>query len=391
MPLRILTRPGLHTTGFYVAYFMAMGAHLPFWPLWLRDWGLSPAEAGAFTAIGMGVRVVAGILIPAIADRLDARRHTIVVCTLVCVALFPAHLWIQREATLLAATLVVGAMMAGIGPIGEALGAAAARAHDFAYAQSRGLGSLGFLAANLAIGTLVISAGAEIVLWWIVACLILSIALIVRHPGGRRVQGQIPPKMREIGRLVVNPVFAIFLVTVAMTQASHAVFYAFGSIHWQALGLSEGAIGGLWAVSVATEIVFMVTIGTWTIQVLGPVRALALSGLAGVLRWGAMMLDPVGLLLWPLQGLHALTFAIGHLAAMAFISRAIPARFGASAQGAMGAMAVGLVLALAMALAAWVYPTLGGRTYGIGVALSALGLGFCALLGRRWRGETLAV
>ena len=50
---------------------------------------------------------------------------------------------------LLAATLAVGAALAGIGPIAEALGVAAARRHGFAYAQARGLGSLGFLAANL--------------------------------------------------------------------------------------------------------------------------------------------------------------------------------------------------------------------------------------------------
>ena len=43
------------------------------------------------------------------------------------VALFLAHLGIERKGVLLAATLAVGATMAGIGPIAEALGVAAAR------------------------------------------------------------------------------------------------------------------------------------------------------------------------------------------------------------------------------------------------------------------------
>ena len=95
--------------------------------------------------------------------------------------------------------------------------------------------------------------------------------------------------------------------------------------------------------------------------------------------------------LWPLTGLHALTFAIGHLGAMAFISQAIQPRYGAAAQGAAAAMSAGLVLALGMAAAAVVYPVLGGLTYGIGVLMSAVGLGICWHLGRVWHGEELAV
>lgn len=113
---------------------------------------------------------------------------------------------------------------------------------------------------------------------------------------------------------------------------------------------------------------------------------MALSAAVGVLRWGAMMFDPVGWALWPLQGLHALTFGAGHLGAMAFISEAVPARFGAAAQGAVGSMAVGLLMALGMAGGAALYPALGGATYGIGAVMSAAGLGLSLLLIRRWRG-----
>jgi PPP family 3-phenylpropionic acid transporter len=388
---RLLTRPGLHTTGFYVTLFMATGVHMPFWPLWLGDWGLTAGEVGLYTALGMGVRVVAGLAIPALADRLDARRHTIAVCALLTILLFLAHLGITRRGVLLAATLAVGATMAGIGPIAEALGVAAARFWGFAYAQSRGLGSLGFLGANLLVGALIARVGSGIALWWIVACMAGVVLLVRRHPGGRRVQGQIPPDLREIGRLVVHPVFAVFMGVFAFTQASHAVMYAYGSIHWRALGISETRIGALWAASVGTEIVFMVAIGAWAAQRLGPVRAMALSGVAGVVRWGAMMLDPTGFWLWPIQGLHALTFAVGHLGAIGFISRAVPDRYAAAAQGATGSMAAGGVLALGMLLAAALYPSLGGRTYGLGVASSLLGLLLCWWLARRWRGQEIAV
>lgn len=391
MSSHLFSGPGRRTTAFYMAFFMIGGVYLPFWPLWLEDWGLDAGEVGLFTALGIGIRVVAGLAIPALADRLDARRHTIMVCAAISIALFIAQLGIRDKSLLLLATLATGAAQAGIGPIGEALGVAASRFYNFAYAPARGLGSIGFLGANLIVGALIARTGPMIALWWIVGCLVATIVLAARHPGGRKVQGQLPPRIAEIGQLVLNPVFGIFVGALAFTQASHAVFYAYGTLHWANLGLSEARIGALWAMGVGTEVIFMVTIGSWMVQRLGAVGALTLSGFAGVVRWGAMMTDPTGWLLWPLMMLHALTFAIGHLGAMAFIARAVPLRFGAAAQGAAAAMAAGLVLALGIAGAAALYPTLGGLTYGIGVAMSAIGIGICLWLARVWHGERLAL
>lgn len=385
----ILSGSGVRTTAFYIAIFMVMGAHLPFWPLWLEHWGLTAAEVGLFTALGMGMRVVAGLAIPAVADRLDRRGAVMVACLLASLVLFVAHLWIGDKAVLLIATLAVGATLAGVGPLAEALGVAASRAHGFPYAQSRGLGSLGFLAANLIVGVLMARLGVNLALWWIVGCLAVAAMLTMGHPGGGRAAGQAPPRLGEIGALMVNPVFALFLAAVAFSQASHAVYYAMGSLHWAKLGVSEARIGALWGASVAAEIVFMVTLGSWTVRRLGAIPAVALSGAAGVLRWGAMMFDPVGWTLWPLQALHAATFGVGHLGAMAFISEAVPARYGGAAQGAVGSMAVGLLMALGMAAAAALYPALGGGVYGIGAVLSAIGLGLSLLLIRRWRGGVL--
>ena len=102
------------------------------------------------------------------------------------------------------------------------------------------------------------------------------------------------------------------------------------------------------------------------------------------------MADPTGFWLWPLQALHALTFAAGHLGAMAFIARAVPdalRRRGPGRERRRWRSAASS--ALGMALAAAVYPLLGGRTYGDrGRCCRLLGLGALRLLGRRspWAG-----
>lgn len=389
---RLLSRPGLHTTGFYVALFLATGVHLPFWPLWLSDWGLSPEEIGSYTAVGIAVRVVAGIVIPAIADRLGARRWVLAGCTFGGALLFLWHLGITGRPMLLAATLGTGVAFAGITPVSEALGAAAARAWNFPYAQARGLGSAGFLAANLAAGVLIGWFGSGLALWWIVVCLLVATGLAIGHPGAGKIpSGTLPPRMREIGRLMMNTDFLVFMGAVGFLQGSHAVLYSLATIHWRDLGISGGHIGLLWAASVTAEIVFMVFLGTAVVERLGPVRTMILSCLAGVLRWGVMMGDPSAGWLLPIQMLHCLTFAAGHLGAVAFISRAVPDRYTAAAQGASASMAGGAVMAGGMLLAAWLYPNLGGRTYGIGAIFSGAGLLLCLVLARRWREGVLDV
>jgi PPP family 3-phenylpropionic acid transporter len=387
---RLLTRPVLLTGTTYVVFFMSTGVLTPFWPLWLADWGLTPEEIGLYTALGVAVRVVAGMAVPSLADRLDRRRQTLAACAFATLLLFLWHLDIVTKPVLLLATIAVGATMAGMGPLAEALGIAASRAWRFPYAPVRGVGSAGYLLANLLVGTLIAATGSWVALWWMVGCMALLVPLSLAHPGGGKVTGT-PPRLGEIGRLVLNPTFAVFMGVYGFSQAGHAMLYSLGSVHWRDLGIGATEIGALWAASVAAEIVFMLFLGTWVVDRLGPVGAMALSALAGIVRWTVMTADPVGFWLWPIQALHALTFGAGHLGAMAFITRSVPDRYSAAAQGAGGAMAGGGVLALQMVLAAWLYPALGGRTYFLGTASAAVALVLCIWLARRWRGQELVV
>lgn len=387
----ILRPAGLATAAFYAAFFACTGVHMPFWPLWLTGWGLTPAEVAGYTAIGIGVRVVAGIAITSLADRLARWREMVVICALAGAAIFLTHLAITTRPVLLAATVGTGVVFAGLGPLSEALGVAAARLHHFPYGQARGIGSLGFLAMNLVVGAAMTVWGTSVALWCIVASLTLVAMLGAVHPGSRAPQRDTAPRMREIGRVILEPTFAIFLVGIAFSQASHAPYYALASVRWHDLGLSETRIGALWAFSVGVEVVLMVVAGGFIMTRVGPVRAMAIGAAAGIVRWGFMMTDPTGLLLWPIQAMHALTFATSHLGAMAFIAQAIPQRYGAAAQGASGTMATGLTLALATAGAAAVYPMLGGYTFGIGVVFSTIGLTLILWLARRWNGTTLVV
>jgi PPP family 3-phenylpropionic acid transporter len=46
-------------------------------------------------------------------------------------------------------------------------------------------------------------------------------------------------------------------------HGSHAFYYAFGTLHWQAQGLGAGLIGALWATGVVAEIALFSGAAAW--------------------------------------------------------------------------------------------------------------------------------
>jgi MFS transporter, PPP family, 3-phenylpropionic acid transporter len=171
-----------------------------------------------------------------------------------------------------------------------------------------------------------------------------------------------------------------FAAAASLIQASHAVYYGFSTLDWQAAGYDGVTIGALWAIGVIAEIALFALSGR---RPIGP-TALMLIGAAGaVVRWLAMAADPPLALLPALQCLHALSFGATHLGALGFIARAAPPALAASAQGYL-AVAQGLVMAAAMGLAGVLYARFGGLAYGVMALIAAAG-GLTALVAHKTR------
>jgi PPP family 3-phenylpropionic acid transporter len=385
----IARREGLLTSAWYGALFFAFGAHLPYWPVWLADWGLSQAEIGSYLGLGLVLRVIGATALPALADRFAARRMVIVLAALAAVAVFGAHLFIETRPVLLVATLSAAFVTAPLIPLGEALGVRAATMHGFAYAHARAVGSLAFLAMNLGLGALIARLGSEVVLWAVALNFVAVAALGAVHPGGGA-----PPgggidrsKLREALALLGNPVFLTFALAASIGQASHAVYYVYATLAWLEQGIDAAVIGALWAAGVVAEIALMLGPGMRLVERIGPARAIVLAGLAGVLRWGLMSLTPGLALLWPVQALHALTFGLGHLGAMAFVAAAIAPRLQASAQGIYGGGMGGMAIALATLAAGGISAAFGAASaYWLAAAMSGAAMVAALRLSRIWEG-----
>ena len=378
---------------FYGAVFALIGIHLPFWPLWLAAKGLEATEIGALIAAGVGVKIVFNPLIAHIADRRGQRRPIMLTLAALGLAAFSLFAVTDGFWALLLVTVMFFAVWSPIMPLGESLTMLSRRTgsqeagtggKELDYGRIRLWGSLSFMATAVAAGHVLAGRDPDIIYWAILSGLAVTVAVIWALPATA-----VPARTGK--RLAVLEVlrdrrFCLFITAAALIQASHAVYYGFGTLNWKAQGYSENVIGWLWAEGVAAEIVLF-AFGARLIRRFGPVRLIALGGLAGALRWSVTGASDDLLVLIAMQALHGFTFGATHLGAIYFIARRMPQALSASAQSLYSAVVMGLALGVSSLAAGKLYALYGPGAYQAMALLAAAGGGVALMLMNRRRRE----
>ena len=180
----------------FLGYFCAFGVVQPFFPLWLQSHHHSEFFIAFVMSSAYLFRFLGGLLLSKRVQRLDALLPTIRLATWGSVAALLAGWAVERfGAGRLVYLMIALLLLHGLMQLPRAAPALQNRASA---AQGE---SLGF-------------------------------AALLRQPGTRGM-----------------------LLAVSLIQGSHAAYYTYGVIYWQAAGIAPQQISGLWSVAVAAEIV----------------------------------------------------------------------------------------------------------------------------------------
>ena len=348
---------------------------MPFLPAILAEGGLSAGQVGAVMAVGSLVRLISAPISGRFADRAPDIRRVLAVASLISAAAAMGFGLAAGLALLLAVQVLHSIAAAPIMPLSDALAVGAVRAGGFDYARVRSVGSITFMLGAILAGFAVEWGGPRVAAWMLAAGLLVTAWASLRLPAT-------PPRAEAArGSLwapLAEPTFRWLLPIAALIQGSHAVYYAFSTLHWQAAGLSTGFIGLLWALGVLAEIMLFLY-GRGVVERLG-VRGLVLVAAgAGVLRWAATAATQEPAALVVIQLLHGLTFGAMHLAAMRALV-ALPPALSGRAQTLL-ASAVSASTGGLMWASGWLYAATGGGAF---LAMAALcGVAFLLALRRR--------
>lgn len=370
----------------YVLLFGATGVSLPFAGLWFREQGLSGAEIGALLAAPMLARFITGPAIAVWADGFRLRRTAIAILAVTAALGYGLTGLVQGFGAWLITWLVGATAAAALIPLSDVLALRRARVDGFVFARVRSLGSLAFVVGNVAMGAILVRAPVDAVILWITlaSALLALVALaapaepVAETPGDRR------DRFAGLGRLVADPVFMTAIFATGAVQASHGFLYGFSAIAWKAQGVPESTTGLLWGFSVLCEVAWMWVVEPWRRRRgIGPAPILMLAAGAAVVRWAALSLAPPEWMLWPLQALHALSFAAVFLAGLEIVERLSPPRHQTAGQMLSSTLASGVLIGLATVVSGPLYDAHGVMGYWAMAVLAALGGGAGFLVRRR--------
>ncbi|HYC67793.1 MFS transporter [Brevundimonas sp.] len=372
----------------YVLLFGATGVSLPFAGLWMRSQGLSGAQIGTLLAAPMLARAVTGPLLAVWADGFRYRRTPIALMGLVMAAGYGLA-GVSDIYAVRALGWFIGATAMGVlVPLTDVMTLRLAGRLGFSFSLPRGAGSAAFVVANIGMGALLLHWPADGVIVWLVAASLGLAAVAALTLPPERVADGAPvaglERFRGLGRLMADRVFMTAIFAIGAVQAAHAFQYAFSALLWKTQGISEAVTGWLWAFGVVVEIALMWLFEPWRRRVgLGPWSLLMVGSAAAVVRWSAMAFAPPLWLLWPLQALHALTFAATFLAGVQIVERLSPPDSHTAAQTLSSVLSAGVLIGLATAASGPLYDRFGAGGYAAMAAMSVAGLIAAASLRRR--------
>jgi MFS transporter, PPP family, 3-phenylpropionic acid transporter len=353
---------------FYGTVFGLMGTHLPFFAVWLRAVGIEASWIGVISAVPAVTRFTTLPFVTGLAERHHALRGAMILTAFATAAGF-ALVGSQHAAVpvflIYAATCCLWTPML---PLTDAYALRGVVRHGLNYGRLRLWGSAAFVVGALACGLLVDVIAAQRLIWVIAALAAVgaaaSLALLpLDKPakGSTTVQGG--------SALLRQGSFLAIIVSAALIQGSHAAYYTFASINWQAHGLDGLTIAGLWVLGVLAEIVVFALSPRFA---LAPSVLVIIGGLSAVLRWLITAQEPQLALLAVVQLAHGLTYGLTQVGTMGLLIRHVPVHVIARGQGYFAACS-GIVSSSASILSGPIYASYGQGVYYVMAAMAASG------------------
>lgn len=369
---------------YYFVFFSALGVYNPFFPTWLRARGIEGFAMSSITVLNPVLGIVAPLIFGVAADMLGLRGRLLRIaaigaalpfCVIAGLALTGHALSYYALFSLIAVFAFFRAPLVSMADV-------TALEDPGSYGRTRLFGSVGFTIMAVLAG-FVIDPVSPVALPIAVALpLLLTVVVAARLP----TKSARPPEpiAEDARKLLQSPDYLLFLLGSVLWYASHVSYDLCFSLHLRDIGASSGTVGLFWATGVLAEIALM-SVGHRLFRRFSPARLVAVGLGAATVRFALVAsIRSLGVL-FLLQPLHALTFALVWTASLEFVRRRAPAHVLATAQSLFS---VSTCIGSALGMLTWgpLYARSGGAAVFAGASAVALvGCGVASLLGARFR------
>lgn len=342
----------------YFVFFSLIGIFLPYFNLYCRSIGFSPAQIGFFMAAFASLKCVSPILWGRFADRTGRRKELLVLSGWGSFVIFSGFFLTHEFMPMLVLIVLFGFFRSPLMPMVEATTWEQIPIRGWEYGKIRLWGSVGFIVSTLSIGYLSERYSVGLILQIMFGLLILQAILLHRF--------NVSPSRHHQEHGSIRSLFAkahlnLFFLTGFLTQVSHGMFYSLFSIHLKDFAFHESAVGLCWTVSIVCEVVLMGNYERWFGKV-PPMKIVALAAMASTLRWFTLSRFTYFGIILATQSLHAFTFAACHIASLKYLNENTPPNLKTTGQSLYSSIAFGMGIMAGSALAGIIYQRWGGLT-----------------------------
>lgn len=359
----------------FLVFFFTWGVFLPYWTGWLtNEKGLSVTAASIIMGIGMVARALSTFLLFPYVTRkhslIQVIRWTSIISFILALLYLPDSPFI----VLLLITTLFSALYPIILPGVESGASMLMQTERIHYGKSRSFGSIGYTVALLFIGAATAVWGEQAILYSMIAGLLLMVLFFYKQaPAPLQTVPQLTQTTQREGQLkalFATKGFALILTLAILLQGAHASYYNFGYLFLDDLGVNGVAIGVILNVAVLFEILFF-TRADRLLMHMDISKMFLIAGVGSSIRWLLIALFPTTAVFIGTQLLHAVSFGIAHFAFIQYISKKLPNKQIAAAQGMYAAFAMSLSTAILT------FP--GGYLYDVSPRLAFLGMLICSI------------
>lgn len=331
--------PVARTTYYYFTMYMVTGATSAYLPIWLTDRGMSEAQIGWLNAVPILFMLMLNLFVGRIADRLADWRTAIIVGSMIAGVTSLGLLVELNFWSLMLVWVLTMVPFTAIVPVADAATIRMTRrTGQGEFSIIRAWGTVGHTGLAVLTGGLISVFSGAIFVPLIVGISLIRAGLSWQLPRFRAPAKALDEPVVEPVRAhaeagagvtvdvqarhlheVMKPWFVLPILGAAAVFATHIMLMGFGALIWKNAGISEGMIGLLIAVGAGAEAVMM--FGFRRIGLRFSARSLMLfAAVVAALRWGIMAFEPPLAVLFALQLLHSVTFAVNYLGAVNFIA-----------------------------------------------------------------------
>lgn len=349
--------PYWRLSGFYFAYFGFVGAFTPFWTLYLKSLSFSAFQIAILMSLFQVARSFSPSLWGWVADR---RGHRVPIIQWLAGASLIAYLGVffgESFYWLFAVMLTLSFFWSASLPLIEAVTLGHLGDRLDRYGHIRLWGSIGFVVAVIGLGYALQYVG-MMALLWVIFVLLAGVWALSWRLSDPLVTLQQESDSSWWAILKRREVIALMAACFTMS-AAHGVYYTFYSIYLVDHGYSKDAIGWLWALGVACEIMVFLNMPRLTAR-FGLRRIMLASLFLAFVRFFVIgWAVDIWWLIVLAQTLHAATFGSYHAAAVALTHRYFKGRHQSKGQGLYTSISYGVGGTLGAVISGFAWESLG--------------------------------